>query len=159
MKTEWPPQPAGRSVWSKGSRRRIAALLCAIVPPEEVGARRETVPQFVGSFGATLPVAARFGLLLLGTLLYFAGPLLVLGKTSTFETLEVDDQEEMLRRIVYSRFYLLRLIGVMLRSLAGLGVLGDPGARATLGVDPPAPPLAPSRPVRWDADIRDPGTR
>lgn len=159
MKSDWPPEPAGRSVWPQGSRRRIAVLLCAIVPPEEVGADRTKVPAFVGAFGATLPPPARFGLLLLGTLLYFAGPLLVLGKASTFESLPVQEQEEMLRRIVYSRFYPFRLIGVMLRSLAGLGVLGDPGARSTLGVDPPAPPLAPSRPVRWDADIRDPGTR
>lgn len=159
MKSDWPPEPAGRSVWSQASRRRIAVLLCAIVPPEELGAERESVPRFVGAFGATLPQPARFGLLLLGTALYFAGPLLVLGKASTFESLRVDDQEELLRRIVYSRFYVLRLIGVMLRSLAGLAILGDPGARATLGVDPPAPPLGPSRPVRWDGDIRDPGAR
>lgn len=159
MKSDWPPEPAGRSVWSNGSRRRVAAILCAIVPPEEVGADRDAVPRFAGSFGATLPPAARFGLLAACTFLYFAGPLLFLGKAATFDAVTIDDREEMLRRIVYSRWYLLRLLGTMLRSLAGLGVLGDPGARAMLGVDPPVPPLASSLPVRWDADIRDPGVR
>ncbi|MFN8106028.1 MAG: hypothetical protein U0U69_16415 [Acidimicrobiia bacterium] len=157
MKTDWPPEPAGRSVWSDGSRRRVASILCAIVPPEDVGADDALVPRFVGAFGATLPPLTRLGLLLGCTLLYFGGPLVFLGRAAAFDAIGIDEREEMLRRIVYSRWYLLRLLGTMLRSLAGLGVLGDPGARVVLGVDPPVPPLAPSRPVRWDADIRAPG--
>lgn len=159
MKSDWPPEPAGRSVWSGSSRQRVASILCAIVPPEDIGADRALVPRFVGAFGATLPPLTRVGLLLGCTFLYFAGPLLLLGRAATFEAIGIDDREEMLRRIVYSRWYLLRLLGTMLRSLAGLGVLGDPGARAAIGIDPPGPPLASSRPVRWDADIRDPGVR
>lgn len=159
MKTDWPPEPAGRSVWSQASRRRVASILCTIVPPEDVGADRDLVPRFAGAFGATLPPSTRLGLLMVCTILYLAGPLVFLGRAATFDAIGIDDREEMLRRIVYSRWYVLRLLGTMLRSLAGLGVLGDPGARVHLGVDPPVPPLAPLGPVRWDADIRDPGLR
>lgn len=159
MSNIWPPEPAGRSAWSQPSRERFATILCALIPPEDVGARRDLVPAFCGAFVATLAPLLQFGLNLLVIALYQAGPLLILGRPTRFDRLDVDAQERLLHRIVYSPFYPVRLIGTMLRSVAGLGILGDPEARRFLGVDPAQPPPAPLGPVRWNDDIRQPGDR
>jgi len=159
MTDSWPPEPAGRSAWSHPARERFAQICCALIPPEEVGARRDLVPAFCGAFVATLPPLLQLGLNVLITFLYVGGPLLLLGRPARFDLLGVDAQEKMLHRIVYSRLYPIRLLGTMLRSVAGLGILGDPEARRFLGVDPPQPPPAPLGPVRWNDDIREPGIR
>lgn len=154
MSESWPPVPAGRTAWSQAARRRLAAILCAVLPPEEVGADPAKVPVFVGSFAGTLPALTRMGLRLLTELVFWLAPLLIILKPRAFDRLDIDDQERLLERIVYSGLYPLRLIGMSLKALAGLGIVGDPAARKFLGIDPARPPLPPvGGHVRWNEDI------
>lgn len=150
----WPPAPAGFKAWSGSARDRVASLLAAILPPEELGGTRASLPEFVGGFAATLPVERRVLVRIGLEILWLVAPLFLIGKPVTFSRLEVDEQERLLRRLVYSRLYPLRLLGLMLKSLAGLATLGDPAVRRHLVIDPSTGPLPPvGDHVRWDEDI------
>ncbi|MCC7076528.1 MAG: hypothetical protein IT198_05330 [Acidimicrobiia bacterium] len=150
----WPPAPAGFRAWPAPVRARVSVLLTAVLPPEELGGTTDPVEDFVGGFAATLPparrAAIRFGL----DLLWLLAPLVLLGRTATFGGLTQDERERLLERIAYSKLYPIRVLGLMLKSFAGLAVIGDPAVRRGLGIDPPTGPLPPlGAHVRWDEDI------
>ena len=154
MYDTWPPEPTGTSAWSETGRRRLATILCAILPPEELGGDSEKVPAFVGAFVAMLPPLRRAGFRVLTELFYWGVPVWTIGRFSSLGRLPQTDREAAIGRIFASDFYPFRLAAVGFKSLAGLGILGDPDVRRSIGIDPvrdPAPPLDPN--VRWNEDI------
>lgn len=152
----WPPTPAGFRAWSQATRQRLAIVLTSLLPPEELGVKpansSNTLPDFVGSFAATLPSHRRLGIRVLIDVFWVAAPLLILGQAKMFGALDQADRELLFTRIVYSRLYPVRLIGLMLKSFAGLGIIGDPAVRRELCIDPASGPLPPlGQHVPWDS--------
>ncbi len=138
---------------------RLATILAAVLPPEDVGASQTYLPQFVGRFVATLPASKRAGLLLLTEIIYWAGPFLFLGRYTTFSRISPLNRERIAERLCNSGQYGIRLAGSMLKYVAGLALVGDPAVGLHIGLKPPEGPLdlptLDARDLRWSQSDRN----
>ncbi len=151
---DWPPAPSGKIAWSETARNRFAAVISAVLPPEEVGANRADVARFVGAFCGAQTFMPRIGLRAMSEFMYWLAPLVFVFKPRRFDRLATIDQEKLITRIMNAHLYPLRLLGTGLKTIAGIAVLGQTGAREALGMYPhvaPRPPIGVH--VRWADDI------
>ncbi len=140
--------------WSLASRERATEIIATLMPPEALGGDRGQIPDFAAQYLTSAPFQIGIALRAMLAVLYWVGPTLFAVGFGNFGSLDQPAREKMLRRIVDSPIYLVRTLGVGLKALSGLAVLGGPAVRSNLGIDPPEAPLAPIGEVRWFEDIR-----
>ena len=118
--------------WTRAERRWRDALCAAVIPPPEDGA----LPGFAGrvddGFWSEVETAAppllRLGLRGAVWGLALCPPLLV-GRLTTFDRLDADEQERVVTRVSGSRWFIARQLPLTLKLMACFGYLRAPGVR------------------------------
>jgi hypothetical protein len=136
-------------------RRWFAALFETILPDGVVeglpGAERLPLDRFLDDFAQAAPPRMMLGARLALWFVVLLAPLLVLRRPRTFLGLTLEDRLSVLRGLRASRFYTVRELPVLLKSVACLGYCGSPIVQRRIGIavsdaEAPAWTRGPERP-------------
>ncbi len=118
-------------------RRALGSLVAAVLPSPGSGipaAADLDLGPFYREVAARFPPLARLGLRA-AVIALTLGPLVFLGRLTTFARLAPDERERMLARVATSRHYLVRQLAQLVKTVACLGYLRVPSVRSALGLD------------------------
>jgi hypothetical protein len=117
--------------------RWFATIIAAIFPSGhgmiQTGADRVPMDRFLLDVSHHSPLLPLIGIRAGLWFLMFC-PLLVIGRPRTFAGLALDDQKRVLDRLADSRFYPIREIPVLLKTIGCLGYGSTPAVQRELGV-------------------------
>jgi hypothetical protein len=128
--------------------RWLLAIFATILPEAEgiPGAARAPLDRFVDDLCAAAPGRLVVGLRLALWFVVWLAPLFTLWWPRRFIGLGQDDRLRVLHALRSSRFYLIRELPVLLKSVACLGHCGLPDVQRAIGLPADAEPPAWARP-------------
>ncbi|MSP63447.1 MAG: hypothetical protein EXR72_24505 [Myxococcales bacterium] len=121
------------SAWEARALDRLAAALLPSPRPGVPGAGAIDLRPFWREL-RHLPRAARLGVRAAIWLLTF-GPLLLIGRFTTFGRLDPAAQERLLARVATHRIYLVRQLLQLLKTVVCFGYFRDPAVRRSFELD------------------------
>jgi hypothetical protein len=128
---------------AKVERRWLDQVFSTILPdgavPGMPGADRVPLDRFVRDLSIHAPPRLLLGLRLALFFVAVLAPLLVLGRIRTFSGLSDDERLRLLRELRTSRWYSIRELPVLLKSVACLGYCGLPVVQRRIGIEEPGP--------------------
>jgi hypothetical protein len=120
-------------------RRWLVTVFDAILPDGAVaglpGASRAPLDRFLEDFGAAAPTRMLWGVRLALWFVMFLAPFVTLRRPRTFLGLEGEDRLRVLRELRTSRWYVVRELPVLLKSIACLGHCGLPDVQKRIGME------------------------